>query len=368
MNNGSPTPRRYTSRPDFKNYGFDGLENRDNGSRYMNPREKLIPKQYYENARTVDELLAEIKMLSRQLREQQERELKLRNLCETLKGKLGKYFEFRELALRYKHERDELSYKLYKKNIYEDDDDNINNSNNNNNVKNFDFIDDSDVNKDLDDNHIYISKRRNNHYKNNEHRSSMSTNKSDLDQNGNDLETKELISKLYEMISSLKQDSITLSTQSNSNNCNNTDDNNRNSNGDNMNNDSNKNNNTEDKSKYLSEKDLDVIKTEELKKLEDAVQEYRHRLEARKAYERRKISAQQEILQIQEELRGLDTGFSSFENNNTSNTRNSVKFAEKETKNEVIRPKSKNKSKIRERFDDIGNEYDETSFFQTSST
>lgn len=363
MNNGSPTPRRYTSRPDFKNFGIDGLENRDNGNRYVNPREKLIPRQYYENARTVDELLSEIKMLSRQLREQQERELKLRNLCETLKGKLGKYFEFRELALRYKHERDELSYKLYKKNIYEDEDDN----NNNTNVKNFDFVDESDINKNSDDDQIYVSKRRNNHYRNNDHRSSISTNKSDLNKNGNDLETKELISKLYEMISSLKQDNITISTESNVNNTNNTDDHDNNSTNNN-NSEIKKNNNTDNKSEYLSERDLDVIKTEELKKLEDAVQEYRHRLEARKAYERRKISAQQEILQIQEELRGLDTGFNSLDNNDVSNTKNGVKFAEKDTRNETTRPKSKNKSKLRERFDDIGNEYDETSFFQTSST
>lgn len=366
MNNGSPTPRRYTSRPDLKDYGFDGLENRDSGNRYMNPREKLIPRQYYENARTVDELLSEIKMLSRQLREQQERELKLRNLCETLKGKLGKYFEFRELALRYKHERDELSYKLYKRNIYDDEDEN-NNNHNDNNVKTFDFIDESNNNKNSDDDQIYVSKKRNNHYRNNSHRPSISTDKSGLNKNGNDLETKELITKLYEMISSLKHDNTTLSPQYNANNNSNIGDNDNN-NTNNNNNEINKNNSTDNKSKYLSERDLDIIKTEELKKLEDAVQEYRHRLEARKAYEKRKISAQQEILQIQEELRGLDTGFNSLDNNNINNTKNSVKFAEKDTRNESTRPKSRNKSKIRERFDDIGNEYDETSFFQTNST
>ena len=350
-NNGSPTPRRYTSsRPDLYNY-----EDRDQ-DRYMNPREKLIPREYYENVRTVDELLSEIKMLSRQLREQQDRELKLRNLCETLKGKLSKYFQFRELAFKYKQQRDELSYKLYKKNIYTDTD---TDDSDDEDLAGFEV---SNLNKNSNDDQIYISKRKNNiiHNRNNNNKSSISSNKSESNnKNDNDSETKELINKLYEMITSLKQTNITMSPQSNDINKSSSDSGSSSSN----------NNNTNNKSKYLSERDLDIIKTEELKKLEDAVQEYRHKLEAKKAYERRKISAQQEILQIQEELKNLDTGFGSIDNNNTNNnTKHRVKFTESGTRNESIRPKSRNKSTVRERFDNIGNEFDETSFFQTNST
>lgn len=354
MNNTSPTPRRYTSsRPDFRNnVRFTSGTYGDNIN--VNPREKLIPREYYENARNVDELLYEIRSLNRQLYEQQAKETKLNKLCEKLKDKLNKYYHYRELALRYKQQRNELSERLYKRNVFDDDDDDeiLDDASMRNNIRerlnniNDENLDDSD---EFDDNKLYVSKRRS--ARNKIHGSKASVNKTGNEQAGQDSETKELISKLYEMISSLKEEKTASSTQLNATSP--------------ANNVEPKGNHTTKETKYLSERELDIIKTEELKKLEDAVQDYRTKLEARKAYERRKISAQQEISQIQEELRGLDTGRTSI-NDNTSN--NNIKSTGKDITHEPIRHRSRNKSRIRERFDDLGSEYDESAFFQGTSS
>lgn len=294
----SPTPKRYTSRSDFRNerppqYGNNlrfnqgyPIDNRNNIN--PNPRERLIPKEYQESAKTVDDLLYEVKSLNRKLYEQQLEENRLIKLSETLKGKLSKYHQ---IALKYRQERNDLSFKLYNRNIFD-----------NNDIQddNMDIFNENNVNRgrndDMDENdQIYIGKRRNDNVKNIQPSVAINNPATQNKTKSNDSELKEKIDKLYQMVSNLQLDSV--------------------SNGNENHNLSNLKGRHDDNSKYPSERDLDIIKTEELKQLEDAVLEYREKLEAKKAYEKRKISAQQEISQIQKELNEFNY---SHESRNTS--------------------------------------------------
>lgn len=313
MYNPSPTPRRYTSRPEFRNNlrhptGSFG----DQRNLNTNPREKFIPKEYYENAKNVDELLGEIKSLNKQLYESQCEKIRINDRFQQCQNKLGKYHE---LASKYKEERDELSMRLYGRNIYGSGEDNV--------------LDDSEMERELSrknihNDKIYVTKRRN------EDAESRSQNSSTDDKDSktqmDDDKIEEFALKLLEKIVAVKKEESEPASNGKK---------------------AHKNNSTD----YTDENDDDIIKSNELEELEEKVSEFRNKLAKRKALGRRKASLKLELLQLQQEL-GSSNGDSngSHENNATG--------TEKEKENNLGKYRPRRKAKSRRGLDDFETEYD----------
>lgn len=313
MYNPSPTPRRYTSRPEFRNNLRHPTGNfGDQRNLNTNLRETFIPKEYYENAKNVDELLAEIKSLNKQLYESQCEKLRINDRFQQCQNKLGKYHE---LASKYKEERNELSMRLYGRNIYGSNEDNV--------------LDDSEMERELNrknihNDKIYVEKRRDDGDDNKSHNSSKSAenNRTQMD----DDKIEEFALKLLEKIVAVKKEesgSVSNAKKVSKNN----------------------------KIDHTDDNDDDVIKTKELEELEDKVSEFRNKLAKRKALGRRKASLQLELLQLQKEL-GKSNGDISVTNENDATG------IEKEKDNTFGKHRSRFKTKGRRGLDDFETEYD----------
>ncbi|CAL9727627.1 hypothetical protein MOUN0_A02322 [Monosporozyma unispora] len=315
MNNVPPTPRRYTSRPENRNNlrytsGNFGAQRNLNS----NPREKYVPREYYENAKNVDGLISEIKALKIQLYESQCENARLNDKFQQCKNKLGKYHD---LAIQYKQERNDLSMKLYNRNVYEEHE--------------RDFSDDFEVGRDNNSKNyqsdkIHVTKRRNDNE--NERRANSSTDDDNDDENVNgnssnymeDPKFKESIIKLLEKIAAV-----------NTNDANGK-----------KGNSVEKSNDTE----YMDETVIDIMATKQLKVLEDTVSELRNKLNYKKAYEQRVSSVKSEISELSNQLLG--------------ETRPEINVTKRETENNFGKHKAVRQQRTRKKNCDSDSEYNES--------
>lgn len=302
----SPTPKRYNNKRNFRMsdyrdvddyyYNADYHDNLRRGnlnynsgpSSYNNEKEKLIPKEYKESKQTIDELLTQIRVLNKRLNDKQQENMRLNSLVDTLRNKLLKYTE---LSKQYKNERDELSNKLYTRNISECENDMIqlNKRRGNGDQKS------SNTNLNNVNDNIPSSVSIN----------SPSTEISSVSKNSLSTRSENLevltskMDKIYEVLNnlqSMKADNLNPPNTSNSTSDTST-----------------SINNTNMKENYPSEQDIIIKETEELKKLEDSIQEYRRKVQIKRDNDKRKTSLQEELLRLQKDLG--EVNMNSFHNN-----------------------------------------------------
>lgn len=235
-------------------------------------KEKLIPKEYKESKQTVDELVAQIKVLNKRLNDKHAENMRLNSLVDTLRNKLLKY---KGLSDQYKEERDELSNKLYTRNISEHESDMI------------------QLSKKRSKDRNIISDTKNNSsspLSSNTPKREKSTDERDNKSDNLELLTAKM-NKIYEVLSNLqtiKADTLNSHNDSNATTINSSRD--INSDNDNL------------RKAYPSEQDMIITETRELDNLQNLVHECRLKLQIKRDNDKRKASLQEELSSLQHAL------------------------------------------------------------------
>ncbi|CCK68367.1 Spc42p KNAG_0A07140 [Huiozyma naganishii CBS 8797] len=263
--NASPTPKRYSSfnAMDGDKYYFGERPLRN---KYRDDRDRLIPREYRESAKTFEELLAEVKALNRNLNERQQDIMRLTALTDTLRGKLKKYVD---VSQRYKAERDDLLEEVAALRVRD---------------RELDRREPDHREPDhREPDRIHINKRT----------AGGGGNGAERDQGQDPDVLTAKMDKIYDVLSRLQPGEHHAPA-------------------------------TTDRAP--SEQDIIVRETEELKQLEDAVMEYRQKVKVKRENDRRKTSLQQELLKLQKDLGGEDRAPQGTSDSNRRATSTSTKI------------------------------------------